>query len=344
MMNTVTGARLAQEARMRLVTLALVLAGMTASLPAEIAVKDGQKVAFLGDSITQAGWDHPAGYVRLIVAGLGANGVTVTPVPAGISGHKSNQMLERLRRDVLDKKPDWMTLSCGVNDVWHGTNGVPLDQYRTNITAMVDQCEAAGVKVVILTATVIGEDLNNPDNQKLAAYNEFLRSLAKAKGCRLADLNALFQATLQASPRPGRVLTSDGVHMNGTGDQLMARGILQALGLNEAELNKARDAWLDIPAGASVRALFAAGKGKVFRASQKLTLRQRDQLEAQAAREGKTLDNFLNECLATEAKALCKPTGDYDSFEAVFQAGKEKEFEASLQEKFSRRVQEMLKP
>ncbi len=317
---------------------------MAPTLPAEIAVKDGQKVAFLGDSITQAGWDHPAGYVRLIVAGLAANGVTITPVPAGISGHKSNQMLERLRRDVLDKKPDWMTLSCGVNDVWHGTNGVPLDPYRRNITAMVDQCEAAGVQVVILTATVIGEDLNNADNQKLSAYNEFLRSLAKAKGCRLADLNALFQAAIQASPRPGRVLTSDGVHMNGAGDQLMAKGVLQALGLNEAELTQAREAWLDIPEGTTVRGVFAAGKGQVFRASRKLTLRQRNQLEAQATQQGKTLDNVLNECLAGEARTLLRPTGDYESFEAVFQAGKEKQVEASLQEKFSRRIQEMLKP
>jgi len=217
---------------------------------ADIAVQDGQTVAFLGDSITAGGWGKPGGYVRLVIAGLEASGRKVTPVPAGISGHKSNQMLERLQRDVLDKKPDWMTLSCGVNDVWHGARGVPLDQYKINITAILDQCQAAGVKVMLLTATVIGEELDNDNNQKLAPYNEFLRGLAKEKKCLLADLNGMFQDAIKAQPtpaKPGRLLTSDGVHMNAAGNQLMARGILQAFGLDGAQMAKAQEAWRAIP-------------------------------------------------------------------------------------------------
>ena len=58
--------------------------------------------------------------MKLVIAGLAANGVEVEAAPAGIGGHKSNDMLARLERDVLSKKPQWMTLSCGVNDVWHG--------------------------------------------------------------------------------------------------------------------------------------------------------------------------------------------------------------------------------
>jgi lysophospholipase L1-like esterase len=210
---------------------------------AEVVVKPSQKVAFLGDSITQGGWGDPRGYVRLVIAGLKANGLEVTAVPAGISGHKSNQMLERLNRDVLGKKPDWMTLSCGVNDVWHGEKGVPLDQYKTNITTIIEKCLSEGVKVLILTATVIGEELDNANNQKLAPYNDFLRSLAKEKKCPLADLNAKFQEAIKASPKPGRVLTSDGVHMNPAGNQLMALGILEAFGLDKAQLDTAREAW-----------------------------------------------------------------------------------------------------
>src|SRR4051812_30466389 len=107
--------------------LALSLLAVTQAAFAEIAVKSGEKIGFLGDSITAQGWSNPAGYVRLVMAGLAANGVNAEAVPAGISGHKSNQMLERLNRDVLSKQPQWMTLSCGVNDVWHGKFGVPLD-------------------------------------------------------------------------------------------------------------------------------------------------------------------------------------------------------------------------
>ena len=146
---------------LRTVLASLAGAALLISTPAsaEILVKDGQKVAFMGDSITQGGWGSPGGYVRLVVAGLEANGVKGTPIPAGISGHKSDQMLARLKKDALDKQPDWMTLSCGVNDVWHGARGIPLDQYKTNITTILDQCAAAGTKVVVLTAPVSGRIL-----------------------------------------------------------------------------------------------------------------------------------------------------------------------------------------
>ncbi|MCX5846169.1 MAG: SGNH/GDSL hydrolase family protein [Deltaproteobacteria bacterium] len=226
-----------------LVIIMLALGGRAVGLQAaEIA----QKIAFFGDSITANGWSNQTGYVNLTIAGLKANGIRVFAIPAGIGGHKSNQMLERLKRDVLDKKPDWITLSCGVNDVWQGSQGVPLDQYKINITAIVDRCRAAGVKVVILTATVIGEELDNDYNKKLASYNEFLRSLAKEKRCLLADLNALFQKRIKIIPKSGRLLTSDGVHMNPAGDKVMAEGILRAFELNHAQIKKAQDAWMEI--------------------------------------------------------------------------------------------------
>jgi len=223
---------------------AAVAIGMIGSTPvraARIAVKDGQKIAFMGDSITEAG-AGPGGYVTLVMRGLEANGVKATSIPAGISGHKSNDMLGRLQNDVLNKKPDWMTLSCGVNDVWHGANGVPLDKYKQNITAIVEKCQAAGVKVMILTATMIGEDQPNENNQKLVAYNDFLRKLAKEKKCLLADLNAEMQAAIAkaGADKKGNLLTGDGVHMNPAGNVMMATGVLKAFGLSAKQIAKAK--------------------------------------------------------------------------------------------------------
>lgn len=225
------------------VVAALVL-GALGVVQAEVAVKDGEKIAFMGDSITQAG-ARPGGYVTLVIGGLEANGIKATAIPAGISGHKSNQMLARLEKDVLSKKPDWMTLSCGVNDVWHGAKGVPLDQYKENITKIVDQCQEAGIKVMILTSTMIGEDAANPNNQKLAPYNAFLVELAGEKKCLLADLNAAMQAELAAAgpDRKDKMLTSDGVHMNPAGNMMMAAGVLKGFGLDEEQIKKARESW-----------------------------------------------------------------------------------------------------
>ncbi|KAF0181431.1 MAG: Lipolytic protein G-D-S-L family [Limisphaerales bacterium] len=323
------------------------LSGALLPAQAEILVKDGQKVAFMGDSITAGGWGNPGGYVRLIVAGLEANGVKVTPVPAGISGHKSDQMLARLKKDALDKKPDWMTLSCGVNDVWHGARGIPLDQYKQNITAILDQCATAGTKVVVLTATVISEELDAENNKKLAPYNEFLRNLARERKAPLADLYGMFESAIKAHPnttgKPGRQLTSDGVHMAPPGDQLMARGVLQAFGLGAAQLKKAEAAWQEIPGAGSVRVRFDAGQGKSFQATAKLSLRQREQLAARATKEGKSLDAVLSAAYAEEVKALIKPGGEFEAAAAVFEAKKNNDVQARLQAKFDQRVEALLK-
>ncbi len=212
----------------------------------------GQKVAFMGDSITANGWAHTAGYVHLIAKALEDQSRKIEVIPAGVSGNTSKDMLARLDRDVLSKKPDWMTLSCGVNDVWHGANGVPLDEYQKNITSIVDQATAAGIKVVLLTSTMIGEDQANPNNQKLIAYNEFLHSLAKEKNLPIAELNADMQAAVTAalaesSIGKGKQLTDDGVHMNGIGDQIMAAGVLKAFGFTDAQLDHAKATWMDMP-------------------------------------------------------------------------------------------------
>ena len=246
---------------MKAIVTSAFIAVLTVTSSAEIQVKSGEKIAFLGDSITQGGWSNPVGYVRLVMSGLEANGVKAEAVPAGISGHKSDQMLARLERDVLSKKPQWMTLSCGVNDVWHGEKGVPLDEamaksgtydagvatrgtYKSNITAILDKAAAAGIKPVVLTATVIHENLGSPENAKLAPFNDFLRQTAKEKNLPLADLNAMFQEQIKAANKPNeKVLTSDGVHMNGEGNKLMAVGVLKALGLNDSEIEKAKAAW-----------------------------------------------------------------------------------------------------
>ncbi len=233
---------------MKKLILSMLLAlGAFVQLNAAMCIKDGDAIAFMGDSITARGNRSPVGYVNLVMSGLKMFGVKdVKKVPAGISGHKSVQMHARLDRDVLSKKPQWMTFSCGVNDVWHtqikNASGVPLDEYKKLVGEIFDKCDKAGVKVIVLTATMIFENQKGKLNQMLIPYNQWLREEAKRRNYPLADLNADMQSELerirQTDKTAGNKLTCDGVHMGYKGDVLMAWGVLRAMGAPEADKSK----------------------------------------------------------------------------------------------------------
>jgi lysophospholipase L1-like esterase len=275
------------------------MAGFLPVLMAEPLIQSGQTLAFMGDSITQFGAQSPSGYVSLVQSGLAANGIEVKIIPAGISGHKSDQMLARLKGQVLDKKPEWMTLSCGVNDVWHGARGIPLEDYKKNITEIVTQCEAAGVKVMILTSTPINEN-ENDNNKKLADYNAFLKQLAAERKLPLADLSADMWAELNnpTKPRPpGNYLTVDGVHMNPLGNQVMALGVLKAFGLDESQLTKAKESWQTAMVPIQAKA--------------QITLKEYEKLnEAAAAQKGQVsqmLDKTFQDAVSPKAPGSANP-------------------------------------
>ncbi len=232
-----------------------------------LVVKAGDKIAFLGDSITADGV-RKNGYVTFVIDALNKEGLNVTAVPAGISGQRSKDMLARLEKDVISKQPQWMTLSSGVNDVWHFTlrlgnrtfEGVPLEEYKQNIRKIIEQAEAANIKVMILTSTMIGEDPEKETNQKLIPYNDFLREIAAEKNLLLADLSNDMQeelkkipdvegkATMFGEPNYQRniknKLTTDGCHMNTLGNVMMAKGILRAFGLSEEKIAAAEKSWI----------------------------------------------------------------------------------------------------
>jgi lysophospholipase L1-like esterase len=268
----------------------------TLSAQGNVAVKTGAKIAFLGDSITAGGARGPAGYCKLVIRGLKSADVEATMIPAGISGHKSNQMLARLEKDVLAKKPDWMTLSCGVNDVWHGARGVLLPDYKKNITEIVSTAQAKGIKVMILTSTMIRENQDDDLNQKLLPYNEFLKQLAADKNCLFADLNADMQAALiTGTNKPkGNQLTGDGVHMNALGNIMMATGVLRAFGLSDAQLAKATAEFETIPNSCEIRV------------NTKMNVQEFGKLRAAATKAGMSVQKFVQQYANQRVAELLK--------------------------------------
>ncbi|MBR2426176.1 MAG: hypothetical protein IKB16_05475 [Lentisphaeria bacterium] len=219
----------------------------------EILIKNGDKVAFLGDSITNFG-NRPDGYVRLVMDGLKRCGVNATAIPAGISGNKSNDMLKRVDAHVIRKGATVMLLSCGVNDVGHGTRGVKLPDYKKNITAILDKAQAAGIRVVILTPTLCREhDLKHEYNEKLKAYCAFLHEIAAQRNIPVADLyTAMYKEVAALKHIKGYKLTIDNLHMNGYGNQMMAEGVLKTLGVPAEKIQEFKKDWNKIPSMAPI--------------------------------------------------------------------------------------------
>jgi lysophospholipase L1-like esterase len=209
------------------------------------------RIVMMGDSITQMG-AAPKGYVTLVDGTLDATRPSdpFEVINVGISGQKAPQMLERFQRDVVDKKPDLVTLSVGVNDVWHGFRdfakgerhpqgdlpaGDPLPTYLADVEKMVDMATGAGAKVVLLSPTLVYEDLDCAENRRMETYVRAEEDLAKRKGVGFINLFKMCKDTVAAYQKhAGRrqlLLTIDGVHMNDAGNALMADAILKYLGV-----------------------------------------------------------------------------------------------------------------
>ena len=113
-------------------------------------LKAGDRIVTLGDSITEAG-----GYQAVMKNVLDRfyPDLKIQIINAGISGHKSPDMAARLRRDVIDKNPTIVTISCGVNDVWHGFSqpprGVDLNSYTRFMTQMVQELKKLGSTLIL---------------------------------------------------------------------------------------------------------------------------------------------------------------------------------------------------
>ena len=82
-------------------------------------------ILFQGDSITDCGRGNSIsgfgdGYAMLVTAQLGLDCPgEYTFYNKGIGGNRIVDVYARIKEDIINLKPDYMSLLIGVNDVWH---------------------------------------------------------------------------------------------------------------------------------------------------------------------------------------------------------------------------------
>jgi len=190
-----------------------------------------KKIIFFGDSITQMGvWKN--GYIDLLRKSLDTTKYDL--IGAGIGGNKVYDLYLRMEEDVLVKKPDLVVIYVGINDVWHklgARTGTDYDKYLKFYQALITKIQANGSKVVLCTPSVIGEKKNdaNEVDADLNKYAAGIRELAVKNKLPLCDLRKAFteyEAKNNAQDAEKGILTTDRVHLNDAGNQLVADAML----------------------------------------------------------------------------------------------------------------------
>lgn len=228
-----------------LLTLSLALGAMGLATPAaaeEPKLKAGDKIVFLGDSITEAG-AAPGGYVTLVREAINAKlkDQNIHVIGAGISGNKVPDLEKRLDRDVLAHKPNVVVIYIGINDVWHSQtgNGTSKEDFDAGLRRIIKRITEAGGRVILSTASVIGEKAagTNPLDKMLGEYCDISKHVAKETKTQLIELRKQMVDYLKVHNKDDadkNQLTTDGVHLNAAGNQFVSERMLEALGVNAA--------------------------------------------------------------------------------------------------------------
>lgn len=197
-----------------------------------------KKIIFFGDSITEQA-AKPGGFIVKMDSMLTLKNVkdNYDLVGAGVSGNKIYDLYLRMEDDVLSKNPDVAVIFIGVNDVWHkrtsGT-GTDANKFEKFYSAILKKLSDKNIKVIVCTPAAIGEktDVSNELDGDLNKYCNVIRDLSVKNNVTLIDLRKIFlDYNLKNNPenKDRGILTRDGVHLNETGNQLVADEMWKAI-------------------------------------------------------------------------------------------------------------------
>lgn len=127
-----------------------------------------ERILFQGDSITDVGRyrDDPSnmgqGYPNLVAGRLGLqNPGRYEFYNRGISGNRIVDLYARIKSDILNLQPDYMSILIGVNDVWHEKdwkNGVSSSKFKKIYSMLLEEVkeELPDIKMMLLEPFVLG--------------------------------------------------------------------------------------------------------------------------------------------------------------------------------------------
>ena len=220
---------------------ALLLAGAAWSQD-KFALKDGDRVVFYGDSITDQ---------RLYTTFAETYVVTRFPrlkvwfVHSGVGGDRvtggwAGPIDVRLPRDVIAYKPTVMTIMLGMNDgSYRGWDDGVFKTYSTGYQHIIDTMKRAlpRIRITVIQPSPYDDVTRPPNiddgyNAVLVRYGQFVKELGEREGLLVADLNAPVVSMLEKAkaedPELAKNIIEDRVHPGPGGHLIMAEALLKA--------------------------------------------------------------------------------------------------------------------
>ena len=212
-------------------------------------------ILFQGDSITDACRDRNNGdsaghgYPALVKSHLGfENPGKYVFYNRGVSGDRVLDLYARIICDVVNLKPDVMSVLIGVNDIWHGIdwqNGTGLARYEKIYNMFIEEVKAElpDIKIIILEPFVLkGTATDNKEDQP-DRWEQFRSGVADmaAAARRVAEKHNLPFVELQKKFDDACRLEApsywlmDGVHPTMMGHELIKREWLAAFSALESK-------------------------------------------------------------------------------------------------------------
>ena len=206
-------------------------------------------ILFQGDSITDCGREREditstgTGYVHMITGQLGCEYPEEYEfINKGVSGNRIVDVYARIKMDIINLEPDYMSLLIGVNDVWQELrgryNGVEAEKFEKIYDMLISEILDAlpDIKILILEPFVMESVATCNIETEPERWNYFRKevSLRAAAAKRIAEKYKLTFVELQrvfddaCKQAPVSCWTNDGVHPNPMGHWIIKNEWIRA--------------------------------------------------------------------------------------------------------------------
>lgn len=210
-------------------------------------IGDNSKLIMIGDSVTDCDRGKPIGeglfgaigkgYVNYVQGLIEATypEKQIRVVNMGNSGNTVRDLSNRWQTDVIDLKPDWVSIMIGINDVWRQFDSplikedhIDLNEYRQTLERLVNGTLPKLKGLVLMTPYYMEPNKKDGMRERMDQYGQAVKEISKKYNTVLVDTQAAFDEIFKYF-HPNNIAW-DRIHPNNVGHMTIARAFLRAIG------------------------------------------------------------------------------------------------------------------